>query len=186
MDYQAHYDRLIERARHRQLDGYVERHHVIPRCIRETTDTVDLTPEEHYVAHQLLVKIHTGNASLIYAALRMTGAPGHVPRRNKVYGWLRRRLSAEMTGQKRQPHTDVTRRKMSLAAAGKSKSVTHRASLAAAKRGRSGNHTSAHSEEAKERIRQVKTTRTDAELLTMPASSLSRSQRLRIRELRAT
>ena len=50
---------------------------------------VELTPEEHYVAHQLLVKIHPSNDQLVYAARMM------VPKRpsNKYYGWLRRRYS---------------------------------------------------------------------------------------------
>lgn len=92
MDYQRHYDLLIERARHRIVNGYVEQHHVIPRCLGGSDNTdnlVRLTPEEHYLAHQLLVKIHPGNKRLINAAVMM------IPRRpsNKLYGWLRRRFA---------------------------------------------------------------------------------------------
>lgn len=92
MNYQKIYDDLIGRAKCRALEGYTEIHHIIPRCMGGTDDLenlVSLTPEEHYVAHQLLVKIHPNNDSLIYAACMM------VPNRpnNKLYGWLRRRLS---------------------------------------------------------------------------------------------
>ena len=67
-----HYGRLIERAKTRQLTGYVEKHHVVPKCIGgtdEKSNLVKLTPEEHYVAHQLLVKIYPDNDSLVYAAV---------------------------------------------------------------------------------------------------------------------
>lgn len=83
---------LITRAQHRTLVGYIEEHHVIPRCIGgsdDLTNLVDLTPEEHYVAHQLLVKMYPGNPRLLRAAIFMTAKrPG-----NKCYGWLRRRLA---------------------------------------------------------------------------------------------
>ena len=76
MDYHAHYDKLIERAQGRLLECYTERHHIIPRCMDGSDDSenlVDLTAEEHYVAHQLLVKMHPDNHSLIYAANMMGG-----------------------------------------------------------------------------------------------------------------
>jgi len=94
MDYKKHYDLLIERARTRQLTGYVERHHVVPRCIGgtdETSNLVELTPEEHYVAHQLLIKIYPDVDGLVYAANKMTVSSKTVKRNNKRYGWLKRR-----------------------------------------------------------------------------------------------
>jgi hypothetical protein len=49
---------------------------------------VDLTPEEHYVAHQLLVKIYPHNFLLKNAAAMMVvNRPS-----NKLYGWIRREL----------------------------------------------------------------------------------------------
>lgn len=96
MNYQQIYDKLIDRAKMRQLDGYKERHHVIPRCmggLDVDENLVELTPEEHYVAHQLLVKIYPENDKLIYAAIMM------IPSRpnNKLYGWLKRRWSIAMS-----------------------------------------------------------------------------------------
>lgn len=49
---------------------------------------VKLTPEEHYLAHLLLVKIHPGVKGLIYAVKMMSGQGN-----NKSYGWIRRRIS---------------------------------------------------------------------------------------------
>jgi len=92
MDYKKIYQQLIDRARSRSITGYKETHHIIPRCLGGTDDPlnlVDLTPEEHYVAHQLLVKMHTNNGRLLYAAVMMCANRMN----NKLYGWLRRRLS---------------------------------------------------------------------------------------------
>ena len=47
--------------------GYVERHHILPKCVGggdESENLVPLTPEEHYLAHQLLVKMHPDNHRL--------------------------------------------------------------------------------------------------------------------------
>lgn len=91
MNYQKIYENLILRARHRIINGYFEKHHIIPKCLKGSDDPcniVNLTPEEHYFAHLLLVKIHPHNRSLIYAAKMMAGHGT-----NKSYGWLRRKSS---------------------------------------------------------------------------------------------
>lgn len=92
MNYNKIYESLVERARNRTLTGYVEMHHILPKCIGgdDTRENlVYLTPEEHYLAHQLLVKIHPDNKALVKAAAMM------IPNRpsNKMYGWLKRRFS---------------------------------------------------------------------------------------------
>lgn len=92
MNYEQHYRRLIERAQSRVYEGYTETHHIRPKCMGGTdskANLVELTPEEHYVAHQLLVKIYPNNSKLIKAAQMM------VPNRpsNKLYGWVRRRYA---------------------------------------------------------------------------------------------
>ena len=97
MDYQNHYNMLIDRSKDRLLEGYSERHHIIPKCMGGTdnlTNIVKLTPEEHYVAHQLLVKIYPNNRKLVYAAIRMTGKGAYNRKtNNKLYGWLKQRRS---------------------------------------------------------------------------------------------
>lgn len=96
MNYLEHYNRLINRAKDRILDIYTETHHIIPKCINGTDDKnnlVNLTPEEHYVAHQLLIKIYPNNFKLINAAVMMSlNTNGNRPK-NKLYGWLRRKLA---------------------------------------------------------------------------------------------
>ena len=92
MDYTKIYLSLIEKAQTRTLEGYCEVHHIVPRCMGgsdEPENLVRLTPEEHYLAHQLLVKIHPKSYALVKAAAMM------IPSRpsNKLYGWLRRKLA---------------------------------------------------------------------------------------------
>jgi len=56
---------------------------------------VCLTPEEHFVAHQLLCKMHPSHRGLAIAAMFITS---HGINRNKQYGWIRRRISLTMKG----------------------------------------------------------------------------------------
>ena len=91
MNYLRIYNSLIDRGKTRNLSEGYETHHIVPRCMggSDTKDNlVKLTPEEHYVAHQLLVKIYPDNHALAKAAAMM------IPKRpsNKMYGWLRRRF----------------------------------------------------------------------------------------------
>lgn len=62
MNYKRQYDLLIEKARQRgTVEGYKERHHIIPRCMDgddEKENLVELTAREHYVAHRLLYMQH--------------------------------------------------------------------------------------------------------------------------------
>jgi hypothetical protein len=99
VDYKKHYDSLIERAKERILNGYVETHHVIPVCIGGDDDKknlVQLTAEEHYVAHQLLHKIYPNVSGLAFAMIAMTGKT-NPHRRNKAYGWVRKRHAIAMS-----------------------------------------------------------------------------------------
>ena len=96
MNYKKHYDTLILRSINRNITEYTEKHHILPRCLGGTDDEaniVRLTPEEHFIAHQLLVKIYN-TPELIYAATMMTVASNNQTRNNKLYGWLRRKLQS--------------------------------------------------------------------------------------------
>ena len=119
MNYATHYDHLISRARGRILEGYRECHHVLPKCMgggNERGNIVELTAEEHYLAHQLLVRIHRNNMSLVHAAVWMARRCSG----NKAYGWLRRK------------HAEVMADRMF----GKRKTASTIAKLSAAKKGK--------------------------------------------------
>lgn len=92
MNYRKIYDSIVERARNRPGPGLFERHHIIPKCMGGTNKTenlVKLTPEEHFVCHQLLVRIYPKNNGLMYAAWIMRNRNIN----NKGYGWIKRRIS---------------------------------------------------------------------------------------------
>ena len=101
MNYQKIYDNIVRRGQNRILEGYSEKHHIVPRCLGgtdEVTNLVSLTPEEHYLCHLLLVKIHPNNIRLVKAAMFMVSANKDQQRNNKVYGWLKRQYSDYMRG----------------------------------------------------------------------------------------
>lgn len=77
----------------------MEKHHVLPRCLGGKDDSdnlVYLTPEEHFLAHQLLIKMNPGHFGLIKAAHLMTvhNSTGRI--NNKKYGWLKKQFSDKM------------------------------------------------------------------------------------------
>ena len=162
MNYARIYDELMERARHRIIDGYVEKHHVIPRCMggdNSKANIVILTASEHYVAHLLLVKMNPGNRKLLWAATAMTNGTKHQERsKNKMYEWLRRRLAVAMSerevsaetraklSQAKQgnlnmlgkTHSAATKELMSAKAKGRVFTPEHREKLRQAKLGKPG------------------------------------------------
>ena len=67
MNYEHHYNLLIERDFARSISGYSENHHIIPKCMGGSDDEsnlVKLTAEEHYIAHLLLVKMYPNSHRL--------------------------------------------------------------------------------------------------------------------------
>jgi hypothetical protein len=121
MDYDNIYNNLISKAQSRILEEsvYVEHHHVVPKCVGgsdNSSNLVALTPEEHMVAHLLLIKMrqyksHPNYYKLVFAANMMT-----VGRKvNKAqYGWLKRLLAQTKSkiykGKKQAPETVNKRR----------------------------------------------------------------------------
>jgi hypothetical protein len=157
MNYQKIYNDLIDRSIHRIINGCVEHHHIIPRCLGGTDDKNNiarLTPEEHFLAHQLLVKIYPNNKKLLFAAQMMTFHSTHNRVNNKMFGWLKRRLSEIMSGDnnpnRRNPNlqkeaakkrvgqkrTEETKAKMSKVQKGRQISKEHKEKLSISARNR--------------------------------------------------
>lgn len=70
MNYQKIYNQIIERAKNRILEGYKEKHHIIPKCLGGSNDKsnlVELTAREHFLCHMLLVEIYPKEPKLWYA-----------------------------------------------------------------------------------------------------------------------
>lgn len=77
MDYQLHYNKLIETRKSRILskDIYYENHHIVMKSMGGTNDEsnlIHLTAREHFLAHWLLWRIHK-NRQTAYAFVAFTG-----------------------------------------------------------------------------------------------------------------
>jgi len=62
--YTSWYNSLINNAKNRIIDGYTEKHHIIPSSLGGNNDAdnlVKLTAREHFICHLLLTKMTTGN-----------------------------------------------------------------------------------------------------------------------------
>lgn len=115
MNYQKIYNNLMKKRQTVLLeDQYTESHHIIPKCLGGSNDKsnlVNLTPEEHFLAHQLLVKIYPEHKGLKYALYLMTISPSGKRNNNKLYGWIKRDYqsnrakSSGFTGRSHKPET---------------------------------------------------------------------------------
>jgi hypothetical protein len=133
MNYKLHYDLLIQKALNivrKKLKTtnaayiYYERHHIIPKCMggdNSKTNLVLLTPEEHYLAHLLLVRIYPNHSGLTSAAINLTRKKNGHPVNNKLYSWLRKQHADNVAtlhvekkvGMHNKKHTEETKQKMS-------------------------------------------------------------------------
>lgn len=80
MDYKKIYDLIIEKAKNRNLEGYTERHHIIPKCIggnNDKSNLVKLTAREHFIVHKLLCEIYPNESKLHWAAFMMSSCSGN-------------------------------------------------------------------------------------------------------------
>ena len=98
--YTRWYHNIIEQARNRITDGYIERHHIIPRSLGGSNDAsnlVNLTAREHFICHWLLTKMHAEEArgKMISALYLMQGKNQYQVRyiNSKVYSTLREEYS---------------------------------------------------------------------------------------------
>jgi hypothetical protein len=113
MDYQKIYNQIIERAKTRQLEGYKEKHHIIPKCIggdNSKSNLVELTAREHFLCHMLLCEIYSKENKLKHALFLM--AIGKQKTREKtyiigsrVYERLKIEYSKILTGKKQTQET---------------------------------------------------------------------------------
>jgi hypothetical protein len=73
MNYKKIYEEIILKAKHREsIEGYTERHHVVPRSLggsNDTTNLVTLTAREHFICHYLLTKCYKPKTNNYYKML---------------------------------------------------------------------------------------------------------------------
>ena len=87
--YTTWYYTIIDNAKQRTLNGYAERHHIIPRSLGGTDlkhNIVSLTAKEHFICHLLLTKMVNGpqQEKVIYAAWMMANQENRQQIRYKI------------------------------------------------------------------------------------------------------
>lgn len=113
------YYNIINRALTRQINGYVEKHHIIPKSLGGSNDIaniVPLTAREHFICHLLLIKMvdKQNKYKMVFAAWQQSR-----PSKNKdikvtshVYEMLRKQMSITYTGRKRAPFSNEAKANM--------------------------------------------------------------------------
>lgn len=124
MDYALAYSRLIAHFRSIEVEGYSEKHHIMPRSLGggdEAENLVRLTPKAHFLAHRLLAKIHGGSmwAALACMANPKTTSAIGVKVTSRIYDLIRRKdaiwrseFYTENNPFRGKSHSAETRRKM--------------------------------------------------------------------------
>lgn len=118
MDYQKIYNQIVNRAKNRKLEGYKEKHHIIPKCLNGLDDKenlVELTAREHFLVHMLLCNIYPKENKLKHALFLMAIGKQKVKEKtyiigSRVYERLKKEYSEFLTGKKQ---TQETRNKKS-------------------------------------------------------------------------
>ena len=140
MNYQKVYDQIIQRAKLRGLDkkkleGYFEKHHIIPRCLgglNEDSNYVLLTAREHFICHQLLWKTNKENNKLFYVFKAMSQMKTlktfdrYVLMTSKQFAIIKEAQRNFMIGI---PRSEETKEKISLSNIGKKLSEEHKQKL---------------------------------------------------------
>lgn len=132
MNYKLIYDVLIHKAQNRtKPDGYVESHHIVPKCLGGTdqkSNLVVLTAREHCLAHLLLAKIH--NTRGLWTAVAMMTHSKKMT--SKAYESAKVKQSEIMLKNKNflgKNHNEKTRLKISNSHKGKIKTEEHRENI---------------------------------------------------------
>ena len=123
MDYQKIYNQIIERAKTRQLEGYFEKHHIIPKCLGGSNDKenlIQLTAREHFLCHLLLTEIYPNESKLKQALWLMSigkqTTKHKVNINNRLYNRLKLEFQKIMTNNSNmlgKTHSEETKKKMS-------------------------------------------------------------------------
>lgn len=121
MNYALIYSKLIAKAKYRVcINGYVERHHILPKALGGTNDSsnlVALTAREHFIAHLLLARLHGGSMWHAVAIMKKDGRGT-----SRSFEIARKKLSELMMGNTKTlgfKHSKETKEKMSLSRKGK-------------------------------------------------------------------
>ena len=154
--YKSWYDYIIQKAKVRNLSGYKEKHHILPRCLGgkdNQENLVELTAREHFIVHMLLCKFTKGQAriKMLYAFNFMSVVRSKY-RDYKINSKIAQKLRKEFFSNKPR-HTKESKLKMSKSRLGMKLSKETREKVGLAQIGNKKALGLKHSEETKNIIR---------------------------------
>ena len=163
--YKTWHDNIIARGKNRILTGYKEKHHIIPKSLggnNSKDNLVELTAREHFMVHMLLCKFTTGQAKMKMSyAFHAMCTFKNAERYNKVNSRLVEKIRSNFK------FTKEHKQKLSKAQIGNKKAVGNtnnlgrkfskytRLKMSKARMGNKNALGLIHSEEFKERIRNI-------------------------------
>ena len=106
--YLSRYYKLINHYKNLVLEGYVEKHHIIPKCIggdNSPENLVKLPAKAHYVAHHLLCKAYPDNMKLKYAFSFMSSRQSLTSKMYETSKSIRLGTEGYWKNKKRSPET---------------------------------------------------------------------------------
>lgn len=156
LHYLNRYLKFIDALKNQSIEGYIEKHHILPRSMGGTNakdNLISLTGRQHYLAHWMLWKAYGG--SMTRAFFMMSNVRKNHYRNSKVYEKARKQyakeVSKQLTGKPAQSKfTPEHREKLRQAKLGKKLTAEHRANVGKAQLGRK------LSEETKRKISESK------------------------------
>jgi len=154
--YKSWYDSIIQKAKVRNLSGYKEKHHILPRCLGgkdNQENLVELTAREHFIVHMLLCKFTKGLARIkMLYAFNFMSVVRNKNRDYKINSKIAQKLRLEFFSNKPK-HTSESKLKMSRSRIGIKLSKETRKKVGLAQIGNKKALGLKHSEETKNRIR---------------------------------
>jgi hypothetical protein len=139
--YLNRYNKFINALKNQSIDGYFEKHHIVPRSMGGSDDAsnlIKLTGRQHYLAHWMLWKAYGG--SMTRAFFMMSCVKEGQCKSSKVYDKARTQYAEEVKKQMAlRPNvpkfTPEHREKLRQAKLGKKLSAEHRANVGKARIG---------------------------------------------------
>lgn len=122
MDHKRIYDQIVDRAKNRTLEGYKEKHHIVPKCIGgedSQENIVHLTAREHFICHWLLHEMNPNDRGLSLAFSMMCNMENANQNRytpsSRIIEYAKLAANKNSTGWK---HSKEARKKISKAGLG--------------------------------------------------------------------
>ena len=137
----ARYNNFISALKGQVVEGYSEKHHIVPRShggSNKKDNLIALTPRQHFIAHRMLWKAYGGSMARAYFMMSATGKYGKIG--SKTYSMAREEYSKQVVIQMaKKPNipafTPEHRLKLRMAKLGRKLAAEHRANVGKARLG---------------------------------------------------